>query len=316
MIEVRKALSGVVVAPVTPFLPDGAIDNLSFDRHMQLLLARPSVSGILVNGNAGEVLALTGQERETVVRRASAIGRELGKPVLAGIPANAPREARELIDAARRGGASACLFYPTAMWGAGRPAGAAETYVRQVAASADMPLIIFQFPFGRGDLSYDSDTLARLAAIPGVIAIKNSVGEVLRYERDLRAVRSAAPNVQMCTGCDEHVLHTMLAGADGAILSLAALCPDAIARMLEATRDKDLESARAAHDAVWPLVERMFAAAPRAQRRVRIKAALVGLGHIDHATVRSPLMDLSSTELASITRFVQADSLAGTVLRR
>lgn len=313
--DVQKSLSGVVVAAVTPFLPDGAIDGVSFDRHVQALLSRPTVSGVLVNGNAGEVLALTEQEREEVVRRAAAIGRELGKPVFAGIPANAPWEARELIAAARRGGASACLLYPASAWGAGRPAGAAEAYVREVAAGANMDLILFQFPFGRGDLSYESSTLARLAAIPGVVAVKNSVWEVARFERDLLAVRAAAPGVKMITGCDEHVLYTILAGADGAILSLSALCPDAVARMLTAARENDLRTARAAHQAAWPLVERLFAAAPKPQRRVRIKAALVGLGHIDHATVRSPLVALTTEELAEIKRFVRADSLAGAVLK-
>lgn len=310
MNDVRTALSGVVAAAVTPFLPDGAIDTVSLDRHVRSLLARPAISGVLVNGNAGEVLALTAGEREAVVRRATAIGDEFGKPVFAGIPANAPWEARELIAAACRAGASACMLYPALAWGAGRPAGAAEAYVREVAASASIGLILFQFPFGRGDLSYESSTLARLAAMPGVVAIKNSVWEVIRFERDLLAVRSAAPGVKMVTGCDEHVLYTILAGADGAILSLAALCPDPIARMLAAARKNDLRAARTAHQAVWPMVERIFASAPKAQRRVRIKAALVGLGQIDHATVRPPLMDLSLTEVAEISRFVQADSPA------
>jgi len=44
-----------------------------------------------------------------------------------------------------------------------------------------------------------------------------------------------------------------------------------------------------------------------------MQAALVGLGHIDHATVRLPLMDLSWAELASIIEFVQADARRGRI---
>jgi 4-hydroxy-tetrahydrodipicolinate synthase len=312
---VQEALSGVIVAPVMPFLPDGRFDNASLERHLRVLLGRPSVAGVLVNGNAGEVLALTNEERAEVVRLTVAVAKALDKPVFAGIPANTPQQARELIVHARRAGAAACLLYPSAGWGAGRPAGAAEAYVRDVARGGESELILFQFPFGRGDLSYDSDTLSRLAAIPGVIAIKNSVWEVARFERDLLAVRASAPKVKMLTGCDEHALHTILAGAEGAILSLAALCPDAIATMFRATRANDLRTARAAHLAILPVVERLFVAAPKAQRRVRIKAALVGLGQIDHANVRAPLVDLSAGDHAAVVKFIQQESLAGAVLK-
>jgi 4-hydroxy-tetrahydrodipicolinate synthase len=315
MSESQRALAGVIVAPVMPFLPDGRFDTASLDRHLRSLLARPSVAGVLVNGNAGEVLALTNNERADVVRLTVAVARVFGKPVFSGIPANTPREARELISQARRAGASACLLYPALGWGAGRAAGAAEAYVREVAAGGESELILFQFPFGRGDLSYDTDTLSRLAAIPGVIAIKNSVWEVARFERDLLAVRASAPAVKMLTGCDEHALYTILAGAEGAILSLAAICPDAVATMFKAARENDLRAARAAHLSVLPVVERLFVAAPKAQRRVRIKAALAGLGQIDHASVRAPLADLSPTDLTAIVRFIQQESLAGAVLK-
>jgi 4-hydroxy-tetrahydrodipicolinate synthase len=315
MLTVQEALSGVIVAPVMPFLPDGRFDTASLERHLGALLSRASVAGVLVNGNAGEVLALTNDERAEVVRLSVAVARQFGKPVFSGIPANTPAEARQLISQARRAGAAACLLYPALGWGAGRPAGAAEAYVREIAAGGETDLILFQFPFGRGDLSYDSATLSRIAAIPGVIAIKNSVWEVARFERDLLAVRAAAPNVKMITGCDEHALHTILAGADGAILSLAALCPDAVATMFKATRDNDLRTGRAAHVSILPIVERLFVAAPKPHRRARIKAALVGLGQIKHATVRSPLVDLPSEELTEIVRFIRQDALSGVVVR-
>ncbi|MBI4189028.1 MAG: dihydrodipicolinate synthase family protein [Betaproteobacteria bacterium] len=315
MSNVQKALSGAVVAPVVPFLPDGSLDTVSFDRHLHVLLSKSTVTGVLVNGNAGEVMALTNDERDEVVRRAVKLADPLDKPVFSGIPGNTPREARELIAHARNAGASAYLLYPAPTWGAGRPDGAAEAYVREVASEPDAELILFQFPAGRGDLSYDTATLSRLAAIPGVIAIKNSVWEVARFERDLMAVRQSAPHVKMLTGCDEHVLYTILAGADGAILSLAAMCPDPVAKMLIAARENNLKNARAAHQSVWPIVERLFVAAPKAQRRVRIKAALVGLGQIEHASVRPPLTNLAPAELQDITRFMKQDALSSAVCK-
>jgi len=315
MISLQQALEGIIVAPVMPFKPDESLDLKSFERHLRVLLEKPTISGVLVNGNASEVHALSSAERAETVRCAHAVARPLGKPVLSGIPANTPREAGELIADAQKAGAEAFMIYPPQSWGPGRPAGAAEAFVGRIARESQVPLVIFQFPLGRGELCYDSATLGRLAAIPGVVAIKNSVGEVTRFERDLHAVRKSAPGVKMVTGSDEHVFHTIVAGAQGAILSLAAMCPDPIASMFSAIARNDVLSALAAHESVSLIAEKTFGSLPKAQRRVRIKAALKALGQIDHATVRLPLMNLADAEVAEMAAFMNQPALAAAVCK-
>ncbi|KAF5254708.1 hypothetical protein FOXYS1_14364, partial [Fusarium oxysporum] len=78
-----QELTGILVALITPFKPDGTVDLPALDAHIQRQISA-GVHGLVPGGSTGEFTALTLQERKDVLDQCvkSAAGRV---PVVAGI---------------------------------------------------------------------------------------------------------------------------------------------------------------------------------------------------------------------------------------
>src|SRR5690349_19349513 len=84
-------LRGVLVAAVTPFTDDLALDEADLRQHVTRVAAVPGVTGIVCNAHAAEVETLDRDER----RRCLALARESapGKTIVAGIRASSTANA-------------------------------------------------------------------------------------------------------------------------------------------------------------------------------------------------------------------------------
>src|SRR5512146_1983272 len=104
------AFSGLFVATLTPFDPDGRVDFGVVRAHAQFL-ASGGVSGISPVGTTGEFLYLSLGEKVRVVEEAcrTAAGRV---PVMAGVWALTAPEMALLAKAAERAGARAVFLPP------------------------------------------------------------------------------------------------------------------------------------------------------------------------------------------------------------
>ena len=77
-------IRGLIPATLTPFTKDNQVDLAALASHVQRVASASGLFGIAVNGHAGEVLALSSEERESVVRAArAALPRQL--KLIAGI---------------------------------------------------------------------------------------------------------------------------------------------------------------------------------------------------------------------------------------
>ena len=63
----RPKWSGVYAATVLPFKDDYSIDEAGFRGLLRWLASVDGISGVLVNGHAGEVTSLDREERRRVV---------------------------------------------------------------------------------------------------------------------------------------------------------------------------------------------------------------------------------------------------------
>src|SRR5213592_1970619 len=82
-----RGVGGVWPAALTPFEPDGAIDDWALAAHLEHLARTPGVSAVVVNGHAGEVTSLDRAERVHVVETARRVaGPAVG--VVAGVIAD------------------------------------------------------------------------------------------------------------------------------------------------------------------------------------------------------------------------------------
>src|SRR5262249_33211600 len=167
--------SGVMPANVLPFTSDLAIDEPAYRRHLRWLADTRGVTGIGANGHASEGSSLSREGGQRSRALAADEGRD-AFPVLAGLfshGAQAAADRREAVDvgraarAARRAGG--LLFPPTVfMWAAQLKPAWVRRHYWEIAAGADLPIVVFEYPPASG-IGYSPQTLAMLTEIPHVV---------------------------------------------------------------------------------------------------------------------------------------------------
>jgi 4-hydroxy-tetrahydrodipicolinate synthase len=297
---------GVNPANVVPMTDDGgAIDEAGLKRHLRTLVGTDGVDGIVTNGHAGELYALTDEERARVVELAASVADD-DTPVVSGVVGGSTRAVVEGVERVRAAGADGVLVVPPHTPIHNRPA-AARGFFEDVASESDLPLVVFQHPHWAGG-HYPPDLLAEVAAVDGVVAVKDAVWDVDHFQRDLRALRDGAADVDLYVANDEHLLASFALGADGAILELAAVVPEPIVELYEAVEAGDIERARAVSERLEPFVDAMYEP-PVTDSHTRLKVALELRGTIDSAAPRPPAAPIPDEEVASIERAMAASEV-------
>jgi 4-hydroxy-tetrahydrodipicolinate synthase len=290
--------SGVMPANILPFTADLAIDEPAYRRHLRSLVETRGVTGVVVNGHASEVSSLTRDERarSLVIALDEIAGR---CPVIAGVYSDGTAEAVNLARDARAAGAAGVLVFPPTlfMWGAQLKPDMVLRHFSDVAA-VGLPIVVFEYPPASG-IGYMPETLARLAEIPQVAAVKDWSNDIVAFERNLRALRATGRPVAMLSSFTMSLMATFLLGADGAISGMGSVAADLQAELFEACTKGDLDGARRVNDRLDPLV-RVFYAPPFVDMHNRMKEALALLGRIPAAHVRPPLTPVSATEREAV----------------
>ena len=302
-------LTDVTVATVLPFDEHGGIDWSSFRRLLDYCALPDGIGAVFVNGHAGEGAALTREERIRVIETTRD---HLGpsRLLLAGVIPYSTREAVEQANDAKTHGADVAVLFPIPSFAAGGAGTEAPvTYVRTVVEEAGMPVSIFQYPLGSG-CGYPTETLMRIAALPGVVAIKEGSDTIMAYEENYRRLKAEAPHVAMLPSNFDWFLAQCAVGADGILSGLASLTPHLLVELWRATQAVDLGAMRDASDRLYPIVRTIYGAPPRMDMHTRIKAGLKHLGVIDSAMPRAPLLPISEALAARVAQTVDEFGLA------
>src|SRR2546423_12529937 len=300
--------SGIMPANILPFKADLSVDESAYRNHLRWLADARGVTGIVANGHAAEVSSLTREERTRSL--AIALDEIAGAcPVIAGVYSDGTAEAVELARDARGAGAAGVLVFPPTlfMWGAQLKPDMVLRHFSEIAAGADLPIIVFEYPPASG-IGYVPETLARLCEIPQVAGVKDWSTDIVAFERNLRAVRATGRPVAVLSAFTMSLMASFLLGADGAISGMGSVTADLQAELFQACAKGDLEGARRLNDRLDPLV-RVFYAPPFVDMHNRMKEALVLLGRIPAAHVRPPLTPVPPAEREAIRRAIEAAGL-------
>ena len=286
--------SGTLVALVTPF-KNGRVDYAAIERLVDWHIAE-GTDGLVPVGTTGESPTVSVEEHEkiieTVVRRAA--GRI---PVIAGAGANATAEAIELTQFAKKDGADAslqvCPYYnkPTQE--------GLYRHFATIAESVDLPMVLYNIP-GRTGVSMAPETVARLAAIPQVVAIKEATGLMDQTSEILSRCR-----LTVLSGDDSLTLPLMALGAQGVISVVANLVPKDVKRLTEAMRAGNLTAAEEAHRKLFPLCRAMFVET----NPIPIKTAMKWAGLLESDEKRLPLTDLAPASADALRKTMKAYGL-------
>ncbi|WP_223692928.1 dihydrodipicolinate synthase family protein [Leifsonia poae] len=173
---------GYIPAITTPFTREGTLDLEAFEGQMEWL-AGQGMHGVILAGTTGEWFSLDEGERAELFRQGGALRHDMR--VLGGANAFTAAEAIRHAHAAERAGLDGILLTPPPYLVPGREE--IVTFYRDVAAATDIPICVYNWPRGC-IVDLDVDTLAELAEIDAVVAIKNSTGDQAGFLAGLYAL--------------------------------------------------------------------------------------------------------------------------------
>ncbi|MBX3274045.1 MAG: 4-hydroxy-tetrahydrodipicolinate synthase [Sandaracinaceae bacterium] len=285
-------LEGVLPALVTPFR-EGALDEPALRALVERLIAG-GVAGLVPCGTTGESVALSDAEHARVI--AAVVAQARGRvPVIAGAGTASTAHSIHLARQAKEAGADGlllvCPYY-------NRPTQAGlEAHFRAILAAAPLPAVLYNIP-GRTGVDLAVETLARLADVPEIVAIKEATGNVLRTQEILAAL---GDRFTVLSGDDALTLPVLALGGRGVISVTANAFPRAVCDVVARFDAGDLAGARAAHLRLAPVHQAMFLESNPGP----IKAVLAAAGHCA-PEVRLPLAWPSDATVARVRATCEA----------
>ena len=285
-------LQGCGTALVTPFRPDGELDEAALHAHVQWQIAN-GISLLIPAGTTGETSTLTEREWLRVIELTveAAAGRV---PVFAGCTHNSTRQA---VENARKlthvEGLSGIL---TANPYYNRPGQEGQyQHFKAIAEAVDLPIMLYNIP-GRTGANLEPDTVLRLAEIPNIVALKESSGVMSQ----ITSILTQAPrSFRIFAGDDALTLPTVAVGGVGVISVAANAIPQQMAHMVEAALTDSWVLARRINRQYFRLMQALFTEPSPAP----IKAVLTLLGR-GNETLRLPMVPVTEPTRRKLERLL------------
>ena len=288
--------SGTYTALITPFR-DGEVDIPAFQALIERQIAG-GVDGIVPVGTTGESATLDTDEHIDVIRLAVefAAGRCV---VLAGTGSNSTSEAIELTAAAEQVGADGslqvCPYY-------NKPSQEGVfLHFKAIAEATKLPIMLYSVP-GRSVIELAPETVARLAELPNITAIKEAGGSVDRVNQLVQALPS---DFGILCGDDPLTLPFIACGATGLVSVASNLIPDVIARLVRACLNGSFDEALIIQKHYYPLMRGLMGLDVNP---VPIKSAVALQGHC-LPEFRLPLAPLSAANSQRLTELLETYNL-------
>ena len=272
--------SGSIVAIVTPMHPDGSIDWPAWERLLALQLAA-GTSGVVVGGTTGESATLSNEDLLGLLERARA--RLRGRAALiAGAGTSSTAQTVERAHLLSAAGVDALLVVTPAY---NRPTQEGlYRHFEAVAAASSVPVVLYNVP-SRTAVDMLPATVARLAKLPRIVAVKEAVASVERV-RELLAL--VPQSFRVLSGDDASAVAAMAHGARGVISVTANLVPKAMAQLVAAALKGDREEVQRRDEPLRALHEALFLET----NPIPVKWAMAQRGLIQGG-LRLPLTELS-----------------------
>src|SRR5690348_12292813 len=286
-------LRGVLTALATPFTENGNVDEAS----LQILVNRSiagGVYGVVACGSTGEFSTLSSDERRLVVE--IVVDQVAGRvPVIAQTGATSTAEAIRLSRHAQAAGADVIMAVAPYY----EPLSLDETltYLRAVAGSVDIPVMLYNLPVATG-VDLQPDTVGALAREVGNIRyIKNTTVDM---DQSAQLIHNHGDVISTFVGWDSLLLSALAEGAAGVMAGTANVVPGELVAVYDAVSAGDLDGARKTWAQVYPLIEAIMAQPFVAA----VKAGLAAVGFPVGAP-RPPFAALDPAAAARITQLAK-----------
>ncbi len=286
-------LDGLIPATVLPMQADGSIDEPALRSYIGWIAGQGPIA-LAINVDTGEGPHLTHDEKLRVLR----VVREVTDlPIVAGLAG--PSTAAAVLQATdfKAAGADALLVFPIPAYLSQPLDPRVPVAYHQAIAEVGLPLILFQLQPALAGVNFETETLQAMAAVDGVVAIKEASFDARRFVDTARLIEQLPRPITVLTGNDNFILESFLLGATGALIGFGAVMTREQVQMIAAWQAGRTDEAMALGRRVQRLADVVFAA-PVGDYRVRLKECLRILGVLESAHVRRPLLPLSDAERA------------------
>ncbi len=274
--------TGAMVAIVTPF-QNGEIDYRTLDELIDFQLEN-SIDAIVPVGTTGESPTLSHEEHRKVIERVvKTVGGNV--PVIAGAGSNSTAEAIELTAFAKKIGADAtlqvCPYYnkPTQE--------GFYQHFKAIAEEVDLPIVLYNIPGRCGGTGLTAETVARLAKLENIVAIKEATGSL-----DQASAIASLCDITIISGDDSLTLPLASVGGKGVISVVANIVPADVKAMTDLILEGDLVSARQWHKKLFVLSKNILTLATNP---IPIKAAMAIL-NMASEELRLPMVPMDDAK--------------------
>ncbi len=286
--DAPNQLGRLITAMVTPFR-----DDLSVDLDKAQLLARHLVEcgseGLVVAGTTGEVSTLSQIEKLDLFRAVKeAVGGQAA--VIANTGTNNTAASVDLTVRTEELGVDGIMavvpyYNKPCQEGIFR-------HFKAIAQATSLPVMLYNVPARTGS-NLAVDTLARLAELPNVVAVKEASGN---FDQATEIARRLPP-LALYSGDDGLTLPMMSIGATGVVSVAAHVAGPAIRELIDSYLRGHRTRAMELHLALAELIRALFITT----NPVPVKEALSLVG-LNVGRVRPPLSPLSEAERAEVSR--------------
>lgn len=224
----------ICVAMVTPFDKHGELD-IQAGRALAAHLVDNGIDSLVLAGTTGESPTTTSEEKTALLQ---AVREEVGDraKLIAGVGTNDTRKSVSLAKDAAEAGADGLLVV-TPYYSKPSQDGV-SAHFREIATATPLPICLYDIP-GRSGIPIAPKTIAELAELPTVIAMKDAKGNFFE----------AAPLIETTglawySGDDPLNLPWLAMGATGVISVVGHAAPQALRELITSFEEGDLVRAR------------------------------------------------------------------------
>lgn len=284
MTRKKIQFEGSMVALVTPFR-NGKVDEKTLKRLLDFHIEK-GTDVIIPCGTTGESATMSHDEHRHVM---SLVVDYVGgrTPVVCGAGSNNTAEALGLIQHAKKIKADGVLVV-TPYYNRPTQEGLYQHY-EYLASKVDIPFILYNVP-GRTGVSMAPETVARLAKIPNIVAIKEASGSLTQVDRILDLC-----SITVLSGDDGLTLPMMSIGAKGVISVSANVVPHIVRDLVHQALAGNFEKAKQIHRKLFPLSEVLFIET----NPIPVKTALALMGMIQ-PEFRLPLCEMKKENIVKL----------------
>jgi 4-hydroxy-tetrahydrodipicolinate synthase len=268
----------VMTAMITPFDQNGQVNYAETER-LAAHLAANGTDTIVVCGTTGESPTLTWDEEFALFKVVKSAVAGNAK-VMAGTGSNSTSEAISATQKAAALGLDGSLqvvpYYNKP------PQDGLYRHFRAIAEASDMPIMLYNVP-GRTSQNLLPETVAKLAAVPNIVAIKEASGDL---DQASHMRRLTPPDFAIYSGDDSLTLPLLAVGGCGVVSVASHLVGNELQQMIQLFEQGQVKKACEIHLKLLILCKSLFITT----NPIPIKAAMK-LSGWDVGNCRSPLCD-------------------------